>query len=78
LSLTNFGQPLIEVEEINFANRGEMLLKHIYHGVDLDLGYASDTLRNLYALWKRPVNLSTVQEGKTVTFCFDGKEMKPI
>jgi len=78
LSLTNFGQPLIEVEEINFANRGEMLLKHIYHGVDLDLGYASDTLRNLYALWKRPVNLSTVQEGKSITFCYDGREMKPI
>lgn len=78
LSLTNFGQPVIEVQEINFANRGELLLRHIYQGVDLDMGYASDTLRNIFALWKRPVNLSTVQEGKEITFGFDGREMKPI
>ncbi|GAB4020396.1 MAG: SpoVR family protein [Bdellovibrio sp.] len=78
LSLTNFGQPVIEVQEINFANRGELLLRHIYQGVDLDMGYASDTLRNIFALWKRPVNLSTVQDGKEITFCFDGREMRPI
>lgn len=78
LSLTNFGQPVIEVHEINYANRGELLLRHIFQGVDLDMGYAADTLRNLYALWKRPVNLSTVQEGKEITFCYDGREMKPV
>ncbi len=77
-SLTNFGQPLIEVESGNFQNRGELLLKHIHQEVDLDLSFAADTLRNIYAIWKRPVNLSTIQENKELVYHFDGKEMKPL
>jgi stage V sporulation protein R len=77
-SLTNFGSPVIEVEELNFNNRGEMLLKHIHHGVDLDMAFAAETLRNVHALWKRPVNLATKQEENSVVFCFDGKEMKAL
>lgn len=76
--LTNFSQPVIEVEELNFANRGEMLLVHRHHGVDLDMNHAQDTMRNIHALWKRPVNLMTTYEDKEVTFCFDGNTLKPL
>ncbi|NOT80722.1 MAG: SpoVR family protein [Bacteriovoracaceae bacterium] len=74
--LSNFGSPVIEVESGNFQNRGELLLRHVHRGVDLDFGYASDTLRNLYALWKRPVNISSRQEEQNITLSFDGKDFK--
>jgi len=75
-SLSNFGSPVIEVESSNYQNRGELLLKHIHRGVDLDFGYASDTLRNLYSLWKRPVNIVSKQEEQNIVLSFDGKEFK--
>jgi stage V sporulation protein R len=78
MSLTNFGSPVIEVIDGNFNNRKELLLEHKHFGVDLDINFASETLRNLYALWKRPVNLKTAYEDKEVIFTFDGKEFKPI
>ncbi len=78
LSLTNFGQPVIEVESGNFGNRGELHLVHHHQGVDLDIGFATDTLRNIAGIWSRPVNLTTIQEGKEVTYIHDGKEMKPL
>jgi len=74
--LSNFGSPVIEVESGNYHNRGELLLKHVHRGVDLDFGYASDTLKNIYALWKRPVNIVSKQEEQTVTLSYDGKEFK--
>jgi stage V sporulation protein R len=76
--LANFGSPVIEVETGNFQNRGELLLRHVHRGVDLDFGYASDTLKNLYALWKRPVSITSKQEEQTITLSFDGKEFKQI
>lgn len=75
-SLSNFGSPVIEVESGNYQNRGELLLRHVHRGVDLDFGYASDTLKNLYALWKRPVNITSRQEEQNITLSFDGKEFK--
>lgn len=53
--LTNFGNPIIEVEDGNFRNRGELLLKHLYEEIPLDEQYALDTLKGLYKLWGRPV-----------------------
>ncbi|HTP53019.1 MAG TPA: SpoVR family protein [Anaeromyxobacteraceae bacterium] len=72
--LTNFGQPLIVVEDGNFENRGELLLLHRHDGVDLKADYARDTLRNLHSLWHRPVNLATKIEGHGALMHFDGKE----
>ncbi|MGE3610203.1 MAG: SpoVR family protein [Bacteriovoracaceae bacterium] len=76
--LTNFGQPIIEVEDGNYMNRKELLLSHVHYGVDLDVNFANETLRNLYAIWRRPVNLRTKYEDKEVVFHFDGKEFKPL
>jgi stage V sporulation protein R len=75
--LTNFGQPIIEVEDGNYLNRKELLLNHVHYGVDLDVNFANETLRNLYAIWRRPVNLKTKYEDKEVVFHFDGKEFRP-
>ena len=72
--LTNFGQPVIEVVDGNFENRGELLLTHRHEGVDLKTDYAQETLKNLSTLWRRPVNLTTKDEGKTVMLRFDGKD----
>jgi stage V sporulation protein R len=77
-SLTNFGQPVIEVEDANFGNRGELLLNHCHYGVDLDIHYAADTLKNIFAVWKRPVNIRTQYDDKWVIFHYDGKEMKSL
>lgn len=76
--LTNFGQPLIEVKDANFHNRKELLLEHVHHGVDLDMQFAEETLRNLYQLWKRPVNIATIFDEKEVIFQYNGKELKPL
>ena len=77
-SLTNFGQPVIEVADDNFNNRGELHLIHRHQGVDLDMSYAMETMKNICLIWSRPVNLTTIQEGQEVTFVHDGKEMRPL
>jgi stage V sporulation protein R len=74
--LTNFGTPVITLTEDNFENRGELLLQHGHQGVDLDLKYMSETLKNLQAVWKRPVHLKTLSEGKDAIFSHNGKELK--
>lgn len=72
--LTNFGQPVIEVIDGNYQNRGELLLKHQFDGRELKSDYAELTLRNLCALWGRPVYIETLLENKPVHIGFDGKD----
>ncbi|MBF2053995.1 MAG: SpoVR family protein [Candidatus Sericytochromatia bacterium] len=73
-SLTNFGEPYIEVVDGNYGNRSELLLKHTHNGVDLKQDYAQDTLRNLYTIWKRPVNLETIVDDRPTLLSFDGSD----
>ncbi len=73
-SLTNFGQPTIEVVDANYENRGALLMKHRYEGVELKLDEARDTLKNLFTLWKRPIYLHTQIDETPRLLCFDGKE----
>nr|PZN17522.1 MAG: SpoVR family protein [Pseudomonadota bacterium] len=72
--LTNFGNPLIYVEDANFENRGELLLYHDHRGVDLRPDYARETLAALVRIWRRPVCLATRADGKPVLLRYDGKE----
>jgi stage V sporulation protein R len=72
--MTNFGQPIIKVEDANFENRGELLLNHSWEGVDLQPDFLNATMKNVYAVWTRPVNLVTKMEGEETVFRFDGKE----
>jgi stage V sporulation protein R len=79
--LTNFGQPIIEVVNANYENRGELLLFHHHDGVDLDVPFAQDTLGNLFALWGRPVHVETVveDEGRTLfTYGHDGPKRRKL
>ncbi|MDP7320892.1 MAG: SpoVR family protein [Bacteriovoracaceae bacterium] len=76
--LTNFGSPIIQVEDANYKNRKELLLKHVHYGVDLDMQFAAETMSNLYFMWKRPINLTTKYEDKEVVFNFEGKELKVL
>jgi stage V sporulation protein R len=62
--LTNFGQPMIEVVDANFENRGELYLVHRHDQIDLDVPYAEDTLANLYRVWGRPVYLESALEDR--------------
>ena len=71
--LTNRGQPFIYVEDGNFDNKSELLLRHAHEGPDLDQNYAKDTLANLYKVWTRPVNILTKVDGKGRILRFDGE-----
>jgi len=74
--LTNMGQPMIDVEDGNFNNQGELLLLHRHEGVDLEERWTRATLTNLFAVWKRPVHLGTRKGDKGLLVSFDGKEAR--
>ncbi|MAT14056.1 MAG: SpoVR family protein [Planctomyces sp.] len=73
-SLTNHSRPIIRIYEGNYRNRGELYLKHEYHGVELKQDDAHATLENLQKLWGRPVHLETIVEDKHTLLSFDGIE----
>ena len=73
-NLTNMGRPNITVVDGNHKNRGELLLEHCFNGVELKIGWAEDTLANLFRLWKRPVHIKTVLEEHEYIVSFDGTE----
>lgn len=74
--LTNFGHPMIAVADANFGNRGELLLEHQFEGVEIQMDRARETLKGLYRVWKRPVNLMTVLSGTPKIISFDGTEYR--
>lgn len=76
--LTNFGQPIIEVVEGNYENRNELLLRHLYEGVDLQPDYMKETMKNVQAIWNNPVNLITIMDNQEKIFRTDGKEFKEV
>lgn len=72
--LTNRGRPIIAIENGNHKNRGELYLKHEYHGPELKISDAQETLVNLYKLWQRPVHVETVVEDRLTVLSYDGNE----
>jgi stage V sporulation protein R len=75
-SLTNMGQPIVQVTEANYGNRGELYLRHRYEGIPLDLEKARDTLRNLHRIWRRPVHIETADDEHGRLLTYDGTEHK--
>ncbi|MFN8674137.1 MAG: SpoVR family protein [Candidatus Sericytochromatia bacterium] len=73
-NLTNFGQPMIYVEDGNYDNKGEVMIWHKHEGSDLKVDYAKATIENIFKVWKRPVNLRTIMDGKNKYYRFDGSE----
>ena len=77
-SLTNFGQPVIAIVDANHGNRGELQLRHVHEGVDLDVEYAKATLRSLFKIWKRPVLIETKSGNQIKIHIYDGHEHKTM
>lgn len=69
--LTNMGNPIIEVTDGNFKNRSELYLVHKHDGVDLDVNYAKDTLKNLSAIWSRPVHIETTNNKSKIYYSWE-------
>jgi stage V sporulation protein R len=74
--LTNFGNPFIYIKDGNFKNRAELLLHHKHMGTELDMQYGRGVLKALHRVWKRPVNIETLSDGKGVLLSYDGKEFQ--
>jgi len=73
-SISNFGNPIILVEDGNFENRGELLLTHQHEGIDLEFDKSVETLKNIFAIWRRPVHIYTKYNSQPKLLSFDGKE----
>jgi stage V sporulation protein R len=74
--LTNFGQPIISVVDANHNNRGELLMAHMFEGVEMQPDYMQETMKNLFTIWSRPVAVATVLDGEPKIVSFDGTEFK--
>ncbi len=75
-SFTNLGQPVIHVVDGNYENRAELVLKHLHEGVDLDVQFGRATLKNVHAIWTRPVHLMTSVEDRPMMLSFDGQNFQ--
>ncbi len=72
--ITNLGQPIVSVVDGNFNGRGELLLTHLFEGVELQPKYMEATMENIYGIWKAPIHLATVMDGEGRIFRYDGQE----
>jgi stage V sporulation protein R len=77
-SLTNRGDPVIELVEANYEGRGEFLLRHEHAGEDIHVAKAEPTLANLFLIWGRPVHLYTQLDGQGTILSYDGSEHRRI
>ncbi|MGE5674743.1 MAG: SpoVR family protein [Mycobacterium leprae] len=74
-SMTNFGRPLIVVEDGDYRSRRELYLRHCYDGRDLDRLYAERTLQHIYRLWGHPVHVETAVEGRPTLYSCEGESV---
>jgi stage V sporulation protein R len=73
-TLTNGGNPIIEVVSGSPLGRGDLYLRHVHEGIDLKLDYARETLRNLQRIWHKPVHIETIVDDIPKIMTFDGHE----
>ncbi|HXE55726.1 MAG TPA: SpoVR family protein [Tepidisphaeraceae bacterium] len=74
--LTNMGQPFIYVVDGNYCNRGELYLAHRHNGLDMEIKFAVETLKNVYKIWQRPVHLQARIDDDMLLFTFAGDQPK--
>jgi len=70
--MNNFGYPYIVIEDGDYRRNRELYLKHMYEDQEIDIEYAERTLRYVHQLWRRPVHLETILNGKGIVLTFDG------
>jgi stage V sporulation protein R len=71
--LVNSGRPSIHIQDANYQNRGEMLLKHNFESDSLREDYAQGVMQNLFSIWGKPIHLETQVKTRNVRFTFDEK-----
>ena len=76
LGLVNCGYPDIRVVNGNYSNRGELLLKHHFYGVEIFMVKTKLVMENIYKIYHNTVNIETVIDNKPKRFSFDGKDFK--
>jgi len=74
-SMTNFGQPILFVEDGDYKRHGELYLRHAFDGKQLDVDYTERVLKNVHKLWGRPVHLETVVDEEKCVLSYDGEDM---
>jgi stage V sporulation protein R len=74
-SMTNFGVPVITVEDGDHNRHRELYLKHHYDGKPLDTDYTARTLKYLQFIWNRPIHLETIIDDESVLITFDGESI---
>lgn len=74
--ITNLGMPIISVVDGNFNDKGELLLTHLFEGVEMQPDYMKATMENIFSIWKKPVNLATVMDGEGKIYSWDGQEFR--
>jgi stage V sporulation protein R len=74
--LTNLGRPVIYVVDGNYCNRGELYLAHKHNGLDIEIKFATEALKNVHRIWGRPVHLQARIEEDMMLFSFDGTQPK--
>jgi stage V sporulation protein R len=72
--LATRGSPRVLVTDANAYNRGELMLNHPHEGMDIQLQWAAQVMKNLSMIWGRPVHLNTIIDGKPVRLTHDGSE----
>lgn len=75
VSRVNGGSPYLVVQDGDYHRFGELMIKHKYEGMELDLKYMERTLPYVYHLWGKPVHLHSVVENKPIMFSYDGKKL---
>ena len=74
--LTNHGQPYIYVVDGNYANRGELYLAHKHIGIDIEIKYANECLKNLTRIWRRPVHLQARIDDEMMLFSAEADSVR--
>ena len=71
----NGGFPYLMVEDGDYMRNGELLIKHYYEGIELDIKYVEKTMPYVHQLWGKTVHLRTTIDNKPVLFSYDGKRV---
>jgi stage V sporulation protein R len=74
--LTNLGRPFIYVLDGNYKNQGELYMAHKHNGLDLEIKFAVETLKNVYKIWQRPVHLQARIDDDMILFSYAGDQPK--
>jgi stage V sporulation protein R len=73
--LVNNGNPYLVVVDGNYKRRGELYIRHVFDKMELDVYQLERALAHVFRLWRRPVRLETVLDGRQVIFCCTGQEV---